>query len=203
MEVGFYCHLPEVLLRANRYTEVVCTGYGERITQETRAIPIDGIPVELQLDLFDVERHLFPYPDQSFDAAVVGEVLEHLLEDPMHMLIELSRVLRPGGVLVLTTPNVSSWGSMSNLLYAQSNPQVYSRYPRPAEETHTDRPHVRKYTPKEVVTILRAAGFGVSHRCTYPIRRWHWLPRSSGDAARWFAPLALGHNCWRLIAEVY
>ncbi len=43
------------------------------------------------------------FPDGSFDAVLLGEVLEHQL-DPGKLLDEASRVLRPGGRIVVTTP---------------------------------------------------------------------------------------------------
>ncbi len=45
----------------------------------------------------------FPVADSSFDAVVCSQVLEHIFT-PAEFLAEIRRVLRPGGVLVLTTP---------------------------------------------------------------------------------------------------
>jgi 2-polyprenyl-3-methyl-5-hydroxy-6-metoxy-1,4-benzoquinol methylase len=42
-------------------------------------------------------------PDGAFDGAVCADVIEHVRE-PERLLVEIRRVLRPGGVLVLTTP---------------------------------------------------------------------------------------------------
>jgi SAM-dependent methyltransferase len=45
-----------------------------------------------------------PFADGTFDAVFAGELIEHLV-DPVQGLAEFRRVLRPGGVLILTTPN--------------------------------------------------------------------------------------------------
>jgi 2-polyprenyl-3-methyl-5-hydroxy-6-metoxy-1,4-benzoquinol methylase len=48
------------------------------------------------------------YQDASFDAVALIELLEHL-RDPRALLAECRRILRPGGVLMATTPNGASW----------------------------------------------------------------------------------------------
>src|SRR4051812_42864586 len=48
-----------------------------------------------------------PFPDNSFDAAIFLNVIEHL-EDPRPMVRELTRVLKPGGRLLVTTENCDS-----------------------------------------------------------------------------------------------
>ncbi len=45
-----------------------------------------------------------PFEDETFDFAVCSEVIEHV-PDPKIAMMELYRVLKPGGVLILTTPN--------------------------------------------------------------------------------------------------
>jgi SAM-dependent methyltransferase len=51
-----------------------------------------------------LERSL-PFEARSFDAVVATEVLEHL-ENPHHLAREFARVLKPHGMLVVTTPNI-------------------------------------------------------------------------------------------------
>jgi 2-polyprenyl-3-methyl-5-hydroxy-6-metoxy-1,4-benzoquinol methylase len=48
------------------------------------------------------------YPDGYFDLVVLCHVLEHL-PDPKNTLLEIRRILKPGGKLVVSVPNFSSW----------------------------------------------------------------------------------------------
>ena len=47
-------------------------------------------------------------PDQLFDVAVLSNVLEHAL-DPLDMLAQVKRILRPGGQVWISCPNARSW----------------------------------------------------------------------------------------------
>ena len=82
-----------------------------------------------------------PFADATFDAAVVGEVLEHV-DDDRGALTELARVLRPGGVLAVSVP---------------ANPALYG----PSDEWAG---HVRRYTRPALIEACTSAGFTV-HRC--------------------------------------
>ncbi len=53
----------------------------------------------------DLNIHPLPYPDASFDLVTCSEVLEHV-ENYRAVLREIRRVLKPGGLMVVTTPNV-------------------------------------------------------------------------------------------------
>ncbi len=55
-----------------------------------------------------------PLPAESFDAIVSAEVIEHL-ENPRAVFREFNRLLRPGGYLLLTTPNQESLRSLASL----------------------------------------------------------------------------------------
>ena len=83
-----------------------------------------------------------PFGDESFDGAVLGEVLEHV-EDDRGALGELARVLRPGGVLAVSVP---------------ANPALYG----PSDEWAG---HVRRYTRPALIEACTSAGL---HRPSVP-----------------------------------
>lgn len=62
-----------------------------------------GVPV--RLGTLEAQR----YPDNSFDAVHSAHVIEHVHE-PVGLLRESYRVLKPGGKVITVTPNAESWG---------------------------------------------------------------------------------------------
>ncbi len=59
---------------------------------------------------------LTAYADTSMDVVVLGEVFEHVLNHPAGLLQAVHRILRPGGVTLLTTPNPSTLANSVRLL---------------------------------------------------------------------------------------
>ncbi|MFC3503307.1 class I SAM-dependent methyltransferase [Micromonospora krabiensis] len=108
-----------------------------------------------------------PLPDASVDLVHAGEVLEHLY-DPDRMLEECARVLRPGGHLVLTTPNLQAWYNRA-LFLAGIQPIFYETSTRstevgvgPLRRLKTDTipvGHLRLFNRTALVDLLRREGF--------------------------------------------
>ncbi len=105
-----------------------------------------------QFRQFNLEFDPFPHQDGEFDLVLCCEILEHLALDPVHMIREAHRVLKPGGHLVLTTPNAKRleqlWLMLRgwNVHAAYSGDGVYGR-------------HNREYTRWEVNELLRLNNF--------------------------------------------
>jgi SAM-dependent methyltransferase len=159
LELGSYLHMAAALNRVLDYGCVRAAYYSPAIGREVKSLAVAGEPsYTTDVDLFDVELHTYPYEDCSFDVVLCCEIIEHLVRDPMHMLLECRRILCDAGLLALTTPNMASLTSVAAALRGEENPQVFARYPAPG---NNDVPHVREYTPSEVVHAVSAAGFTI------------------------------------------
>ncbi len=100
-----------------------------------------------------------PFPDDSFDFVVCAEVLEHLF-DPQGAMAEINRVLRPGGRLIATVPNLAHWRNRVDALFGRWNPRGDHLS---AREPWRD-PHIRFFTVRSLATLMERCGFEVLER---------------------------------------
>ncbi len=101
------------------------------------------------------------------------ELIEHLFHDPMHLMSEVNRILKPGGHLVLTTPNLASLRAISAILQGY-HPGFFHAYIRPAADGETDARHNREYTPREIHRLLENCG--VRRSCAWRPARFRDEP---------------------------
>ena len=88
----------------------------------------------------------------------------------MHMMAEINRILRPGGHLVLTTPNIGSLRAIAAIL-AGYHPGFFPAYIRPrVEGEEPEARHNREYTAREIVLLFHYAGFEITLLETGPFR---------------------------------
>ena len=95
-----------------------------------------------------------PFDDESFDVAICVEVLEHLFA-PHNAAAEIHRVLRPGGRLVASVPNLAYWRMRANAIFGRWNPLGDEL----AIEQPWRDPHIRFFTPSVMRRMLDMAGF--------------------------------------------
>ena len=100
--------------------------------------------------LLDASRSL-PIRDASLAVVVAGELIEHLFE-PIALLKEAERVLRPGGILVVTTPNTATLQDRMRFLFGGRPRQLDRVTPRL-------RLHISHSTPSSLRRDLESTGF--------------------------------------------
>ena len=127
----------------------------------------------LRFRQFNIEKQVFPYEDASFDGVVFCEILEHLTADPMAALAEMHRVLKPGGWLLVTTPNAAWYENIAQLWQAHN---IYGQYSAHGPYGR----HNREYTVPELQDLLETMGFAIERleaRDLQPGRRLNSVSR--------------------------
>ena len=136
----------------------------------------EGIDFDLQAVSFARERGLvvrhgslddIHYDDATFDAVIMSHVIEHL-HDPIKVVKDCYRILKPGGRLVLLTPNA---GSLGHRIYGQS-------------WLHLDPPrHLHLFNANTLAKLAEGLGFS-ELRCFSVIRDANWTLGASHQIMR-------------------
>jgi glycosyltransferase involved in cell wall biosynthesis/SAM-dependent methyltransferase len=170
LEMGAYLQITPALHTKLGYGAVRGCYYGPTGRIDHRTVTsAEGERFACDIDHFNAEKDPFPYPDGCFATVLCCELIEHLFHDPMHLMAEVNRILKPGGHLVLTTPNVASLRAISAIVQGYQ-PGFFNAYIRPSDAGETDARHNREYTPGEVRQLLLTSGFEVIRLETGPFR---------------------------------
>jgi 2-polyprenyl-3-methyl-5-hydroxy-6-metoxy-1,4-benzoquinol methylase len=97
----------------------------------------------LELDKFD-------FKDDFFDVVISFEVLEHL-QDPSNYLKEIQRVTKPGGLILMSLPNIASFISRVRLLLGVLPPAIAN-----------DPTHVSFYRKKDIAKLMKNIGLSAT-----------------------------------------
>ncbi len=110
----------------------------------------------------------FPVEDTSYDFVSCIEGVEHL-QDQFRFVRECHRILRPGGILVLSTPNILNLASRLKFLFSG----FYSLVPRPINEFSLVPvfDHINPVTYYQLRYMLHSQGFEITRVETDLIRR--------------------------------
>ena len=158
LELGAVPYYLTILLRKYVGFDVDPLSFFEFETSERTTHRLENAETQELYDFdyapLNVEKDVFPSADDTYDLVLCCELLEHLLINPSHMLYEIHRVLKPGGYLLLSTPNILRWGNVFSLLKGRNISDCYHGngiYGR----------HNREYSKREVSQLLEANSFSI------------------------------------------
>lgn len=125
-----------------------------------------------------------PFPDGSFDFISCNHVLEHVFETEA-LVREFRRVLSPGGLCIISVPNIAAW--VNRIMFLWGNPPLgteigtesntYGFRPaslKPKLERYKPSGHIRDFTPRGLKDLTEHCGF----------ETLGWWPQSHGFIAR-------------------
>lgn len=118
----------------------------------------------------------FPVENESFDVIAAGEIIEHMVDETA-FLRECHRTLKPSGLLVLTTPNLSFLPNRFIVFMGGVPKFVYEPY------------HYHFHTKRTLTQLLSSTGFCAERIMASHIlysRRRHWTGRIFELFADWF-----------------
>lgn len=133
------------------------------------AIRYDGLPDDLPFVAADLDGGRLPLDDAAVDVAAAIEVIEHL-ENPRGFMRELARITRPGGWVVVTTPNQLSALSLLTLILKGSFSAFQDR-DYPAHRTALLEIDLRRIAAE---SRLDAVEIAYSRWGRLPLTGWHY-----------------------------
>jgi SAM-dependent methyltransferase len=118
--------------------------------------------------------------EQPFHIVLFCEVIEHVLASPEEMIADLLKLVAPGGVLVLSTPNAMSSRKLFDIAIGRKGDSVYRRNAREQHQHH--HIHVREYTLKEIRDACSACGAKVLLQA---VKNYYFNPRKDFVATKY------------------
>jgi 2-polyprenyl-3-methyl-5-hydroxy-6-metoxy-1,4-benzoquinol methylase len=147
--------------------------------QRLHALGYDAVACDIDAGLYKASEIPFragnindgiPFDDASIDLVVFIEVLEHL-KNPWKAIEEMHRVLRPGGYLVLSTPNV---GNLRQRLHSLLHGHFYG-FGHPVIRSPLE--HIHPFSLAELVMMMNENGFeDTTFLFDRPFRLKRYLP---------------------------
>ncbi len=102
----------------------------------------------------NLETETIPFQDQEFDIIIFSETLEHLNFHPKRVFKEFARVLKPGGEVIITTPNLLRLNNRLKCILGRSiNVDI--------REDYSPGTPYREYSAAEIEYLLNVAGLKI------------------------------------------
>lgn len=114
------------------------------------------------IEVINIEKETFPYKNNFFDMVLCNEVIEHLAQSPVLALKEIQRVLKKGGYVMVTTPNITRSINRAKLLLGKNimYPTLVF-FENNGEGNNIYHRHNREYTLGELEELFIKTSFSI------------------------------------------
>jgi len=117
-------------------------------------------PGKIKFHVFDVDQENLSYDTNSKSIIIFNQVIEHL-HNPFRVMSEISRVLKPGGLVMIGTPNVANLKNRILLLFGKSNYWSLENFLKFRDSTQKFNGHIREYTMEELEEFCKMYGLKI------------------------------------------
>lgn len=190
-----YCYVP----RGVRVLDIGC-GFGETLGyHQSRQCAAHGVDVDENVGSvakelgFNVKIGLFDscnYKKQFFDYVTIDQVLEHLIE-PIAMLLGIVEITKPGGTVIISTPNVQGWGAR---LFGEK----WIHWHTPYHLNFFSRDSIRRAAKKTGLQLKTIKTRTSSEWIFYQLIHLFTHPRAGMPSEFWAADGELNVKGWRI-----
>ena len=147
----------DVLLAEQYGLQIIATEHPVNMAAYSGLLLARGVEVRPWL----LGRDPCPLEQERFDFVIFAEVLEHLKLPPLRTLREVVTPLRPGGTLVLSTPNIGRRANIKRLRRGKNILEPYREDAPPGRDVTDFVAHIREYSVQEVVDLVEAVGLRI------------------------------------------
>lgn len=164
LEIGTSWFFPLAIQDFMNIDNVIVHKYGDSETMPPRMqqAPRDYKKREFLTCSADLDVQTLSLSESSVDLVLCLEVIEHLEVDPMNLLVEMNRVMKDNGLIVLSTPNICSARNVYKIMNGFA-PHFYMKY----SPAGTLGRHNIEYAPNQLTQMMKAAGFLIRKIWTY------------------------------------
>ena len=122
---------------------------------------INGILEKYSIKAYkvDVEIENLPIDEEVYDLVLFNEVFEHLHINPLRIIMEINRVLKSDGILLMSVPNINPLMRWEFLFGKDYNDNLKKEFAKIENIGHMG--HFRLYSESEIISILEDFDFKV------------------------------------------
>jgi 2-polyprenyl-6-hydroxyphenyl methylase/3-demethylubiquinone-9 3-methyltransferase len=110
--------------------------------------------LDISLKECDLSKGRIPFDDNFFDVVMLNETLEHLNFHPKKVFFEIERILKPGGDILVTTPNLLRLNNRIKFILGRS---IHSDI----KEEYWAGTHYREYSKDEITYLMKEAKINI------------------------------------------